>query len=183
MSIGPEGELPCPPGVNDQERTVTIGLAVKCVQKPLAAVGERNSVQREQFLFNRMFQSTPVFHSSNNDNISSGTTLSSDYEHEVFYESGEDDEEEIGERAENLGKDLNILIICSTGGFSSSIFEDDRNVKVLAHDSTFPHISETILLNLSTRERRASFFGIESDEMLMEKVEWIVAKTLQTETW
>ena len=178
--------------LNNQERTVTIGLAVKCINKPLSRNGDRNSVIREQFIFNRMLQPpdspeqvlvslnapgtmAPTLRSLESEAASPQSSESDDKRHD------EDDfvehEQEMGAPAVNLGKDLNILIICSSGGFSSTSFQEGQYHAVLGNTVDFPHIHETILLDLSSSERRQEFFGLIDDPMLAAKIDWMVAKS------
>ena len=139
--------------LNNEDRTVTIGLAVKCLQTPLSHTGERNSLKREQFVFNRMF-----------DGVPSPDSIDAQDRNPRY--SGLND----------LGKDINILIVISTGGFSDMHFGDGSYSKTLVHNNEFPNITETILIDLSSVEKRKDFFGVTDDEDLTNKIEWMVSK-------
>ena len=144
--------------LEDVERTVTIGLAVKCIQSPLALDGEKNSVGREREIFNRMFEPGD----------------------QVLANSIPNDRSPVPDSAD-LGKDLNVLIVCSSGGYAGTVIVKDKNFVKFEKSSKFPHIDETILLDLSSAEKRANFFGVSDDRALADKVEWMVKKgTLET---
>jgi len=120
---------------------ITVALAVKCIKKPLAMNGSRDSVQREQYLFNRIFERWP------------GASTQS-----------------------TIKGDINVLIVCSSGGFAGVQFDPWKNVLRLDGNAEFSNIHETLLLDLSTQEKRADFFGISEDAGLIEKIEWMVSK-------
>jgi hypothetical protein len=112
---------------------VTIGLAVKCTQSPLALDGANESVAREQELFNRMF-------------VRSSSALS----------------------------ELNVLIICASGGFAGC--SNSISSKILELSTSYPNVHETILLNLSDMEKRANFFGLNGTQGLIDKIEAMILK-------
>ena len=64
--------------------------------------------------------------------------------------------------------ELRILLIISSGGFASQAMETNWERCL--------NIDETILIDLSDREKRTSFFGLSEDKDSIDKIEYIVAK-------
>jgi hypothetical protein len=163
-----------------ENRTVTIGLAVKCTQSPLAAEGPRNSVNREKEIFNRMFLGSTSYVRDADDvpSIYSGDITAADEPILVDEEDRCSSPKILAHSNEKtkLGQDLNILIVCSTGGFSGVRFPAGRNYASSLEVGKYDKIHETIYLDLSNTHKRASFFGVADDEHLAEKIEWMVGK-------
>ena len=163
-----------------ENRTVTIGLAVKCTQSPLAAEGPRNSVNREKEIFNRMFLGSTSYVRDADDvpSIYSGDITAAAEPILVDEEDRCSSPKILAHSNEKtkLGQDLNILIVCSTGGFSGVRFPAGRNYASSLEVGKYDKIHETIYLDLSNTHKRASFFGVADDEHLAEKIEWMVGK-------
>ena len=146
----------------NEKRTVTVGLAVKCIKDPLSMNGRENSVHREKVLFDRMFMSGA--HHPSLDTPPLGEPLP-----DVDVPCSSDSEP-------RMGMDLNILIVCSSGGYCSVEPMVGKYFVHLGFDEEFPRIHETILLDLSSRKKREHFFGLQGDQVLADKVESIVRK-------
>jgi hypothetical protein len=72
--------------------------------------------------------------------------------------------------------ELRILLIVSSGGFASRKIETGSYHYVEEDAKEFQHIDETILVDLSTREARAGFFGLTENDPNLDKIERIVSK-------
>lgn len=79
----------------------------------------------------------------------------------------------------------NILIVCATKynrrfefGSTNRILFDNKMQYPFVHnlESKIPFVDEVILLDLSTKKKRALFFGVDSNDHIMEIVENVVAK-------
>ena len=145
-----------------QDIMVTVGVAAKCYANKLGV----KLINDERRKFNIMFMSQ--------------SELDTDF-----------DEKPVACKRAKLvlpslppNSQMNILIICSSGGFvdaKDQVLFRDANVRLLKPRKTmteFAYVHETLLLDMSTAETRADFFGVSDRPELSGKVENIVGKCM-----
>uniref|UniRef100_A0A7S0M7J1 Uncharacterized protein n=1 Tax=Cryptomonas curvata TaxID=233186 RepID=A0A7S0M7J1_9CRYP len=72
---------------------------------------------------------------------------------------------------------LNILIFCATNYGAGLRTKFGNNFFFTLDDlSTWPNIDEVVVLDLSSREKRAQFFGVSSDDPLNGAIEGVISK-------
>jgi hypothetical protein len=79
---------------------------------------------------------------------------------------------------ENQIRRLNILIVCCSSAKKPNENLDNRNFSYLSTEG-YPNVDEAIYLDLSSREMRSEFFGIENDHSMTENLERMLKKELR----
>mmetsp|Transcript_42109 Transcript_42109/g.88046 ORF Transcript_42109/g.88046 Transcript_42109/m.88046 type:complete len:90 (+) Transcript_42109:2083-2352(+) len=71
---------------------------------------------------------------------------------------------------------LNILIICSTNYDTGTIQQFGDKKFFVPKTGQYPFIDEVIVLDLSSTENRAAFFGLSAADALNKSIDRVIAK-------